>query len=105
MVAERGEAVLHAGRIPHCGVPVSSGSRYQVATSDGVKEGEGMVATTQLVATAQLEGTPGREFKTGFATCQPPATTYRLLTPNLPVYQPPARHHIPPPARSLHPLH
>lgn len=30
LVPARGEAVLHAGGIPHCGVPVSSGSRYQL---------------------------------------------------------------------------
>jgi|TARA_B100000524_G_scaffold128239_1_gene63223 tetratricopeptide (TPR) repeat protein len=27
---ERGHALLHAGRTPHCGVPVTSGSRYQL---------------------------------------------------------------------------
>lgn len=30
LLASRGEAVLHAGRLVHCGVPVSRGSRYQL---------------------------------------------------------------------------
>ena len=30
LVAGRGEAVMHAGAIPHCGVPVASGARYQL---------------------------------------------------------------------------
>ena len=30
VVAGRGEAVMHAGGIPHCGVPVRSGCRYQL---------------------------------------------------------------------------
>jgi hypothetical protein len=30
LVVDRGEAVMHAGAIPHCGVPVESGVRYQL---------------------------------------------------------------------------
>ena len=30
VVARRGEALMHAGGIPHCGVPVKSGCRYQL---------------------------------------------------------------------------
>ena len=30
LLAERGEAVMHAGGLRHCGVPVASGSRYQL---------------------------------------------------------------------------
>ena len=30
LLADRGEAVMHAGGIPHCGVPVASGARYQL---------------------------------------------------------------------------
>ncbi len=30
VVAGRGEVVMHAGGVPHCGVPVASGARYQL---------------------------------------------------------------------------
>ena len=30
VVADRGEVVMHAGAVPHCGVPVASGERYQL---------------------------------------------------------------------------
>lgn len=58
---EQGHGLLHAGRTPHCGVPVSSGARYQLVLFLISEEHPDLGGRLQAIGAAA--GAKGHEYK------------------------------------------